>query len=65
MNGDGVKLTNLVLVDANGNVVGPVSNLGNQIAHVIVFPDHHRKELEVRSDWNSKLAVCPSRVLGV
>jgi len=42
MNGDGVKLTNLVLVDANGNVVGPILNFDTWMAHVIVFTPDQR-----------------------
>jgi hypothetical protein len=40
--GGGGDLTNLVLVDATGNVVGPIFNLGNQNAHVIVFTPDQR-----------------------
>ena len=45
----GVNLTNLVLVDANGNVVGRISNLDHDIAHVIVFtPDQRPFRLAIR-----------------
>ena len=40
--GGGADLTNLVLVDANGNVVGPILNFDARFAHVIVFTPDQR-----------------------
>ena len=46
--GGEVDLTNLVMVDANGDVVGSISNLDEARAHVIVLtPDQRPFRLEV------------------